>query len=300
MRETEIISAVTDMRGDIVVTTRTPLHARTPESVVREIATVYRSFSADRPIDAIGIGVGGAVTDRRVITSADHLGWADVPLAQLVENATHTATLVENDVVALCEYEDWFGFARHDARFAVVTLGIGTGFGLVVEGQPIVNDDYGKGLVEHWPMDATGPLCARGHRGCASALLASEAIARYATEAIGKETSFERVLELASSGQPAARRIVDDAARGLGVLLAAICNLALPDRIIVAGEGVGLAAVGSDPLRQTLLALRDPRTSTPPIDLASGDNTEWARGAAVLAIQAFALGRAAPISPRPA
>lgn len=35
---------------------------------------------------------------------------------------------------------------------------------------------------------------------------------------------------------------------------------------------------------------RDPEVTTPPLVLASGDNIEWCRGAAVLAIQAFVRG----------
>jgi predicted NBD/HSP70 family sugar kinase len=262
---------------------------------VEQIRDVHQRFAAHHTITGIGVGIGGAVHQRRVVTTAEFLKWNDVPLASLIESSTRTPTLVENDVVALCEYEDWFGFARHDERFAVVTLGIGTGFGLVVNGEPIVDDDYGIGLVGHWPMDPTGPLCHQGHRGCAAALLNSDAIARYATEALGTDTTFEETLQLAEGNHPAAQRIVHDAASGLGTLIAAICNLTLPQRIIIGGEGVQLAILAKDVMLNSMQARRDPRAHTPPIDFATGDNIEWARGAAVLAIQAFALGRLNPV-----
>lgn len=290
IRETEIVAAVTDLRGEVVESTTIPLSDRSPASVVQQVKDLYRAFEVSHTVTAIGIGIGGAVHDRRTVISAGFLGWEDVALADLMEQETRIPTLVENDVVALCEYEDWFGFASRDERFAVITLGIGTGFGLVINGQPIVGDDYGYGLVGHWPMDPTGPLCHQGHRGCAAALLNSDAIARYATEALGHDITFDEVVELAAEGHPAAWRIVHDAARGLGVLIAAVCNLTLPDRIIIAGEGVRLAVVGHDTLQGKARELRDPRAHTPPIDYSSGDNVEWARGAAVLAIQAFALG----------
>lgn len=158
-----------------------------------------------------------------------------------------------------------------------------------------MGDDYGFGLVGHWPMDPTGPLCQQGHRGCAAALLNSDAITRYATEALGRDVTFDETIELAADHHPAAERIVHDAARGLGVLVAAICNLTLPDRIIFAGEGVRLAVVGQETLLEKARDLRDRRAQTPPIDFSSGDNVEWARGAAVLAIQAFALGTLATV-----
>jgi predicted NBD/HSP70 family sugar kinase len=143
---------------------------------------------------------------------------------------------------------------------------------------PIVNDDYGIGLVWHGPMNPTGPLGEQGHRGCAAALLNSDAIARYATEALGRETSFDETLQLAAENHPAAQRIVHDAASGLGILIAAICNLTLPQRII-GGEGVQLPpwAGTSGSVQQTLLLRsmqrrRDPLAHTPPIDFATGDN----------------------------
>ncbi len=291
IRETEIIAAVTNMRGDIVAHSHTPMEERTPEAVVARVRAIHAAASGERAITGLGIGIGGAVHERRTVIRAGFLDWSDVPLADLVESATGSPTLVENDVVALCEYEDWFGAAAEDDRFAVITLGIGTGFGLVLNGQPIVNDDYGIGLVGHWPMDPTGPLCEQGHRGCAAALLNSDAIARYATEALGTPVSFDETVQRAADGQPGPVRIIEDAARGLGILVAAVCNLVLPQRVIIAGEGVRLAEVGWDTLVQSIRDHRAPQSHLPPIELSSGDNLEWARGAAVLAIQAFALGR---------
>jgi len=290
IREHEIVAAITDLRGQIIDSSTCEIQDRSPEALVLQVQELHRLASIKRTITGIGIGIGAAVHQRRAVISAGFLGWRDVPLADLIEEATGTPALVENDVVALCEYEDWFGSAKTDSRFAVITVGIGTGFGLVVDGKPIVNDDYGLGLVGHWPMDSTGPLCPQGHRGCAAALLNSDAIARYATEALGTDTTFDETVELALANNPAAKRIVDDATNGLGILVAAICNLTLPERIIIAGEGVQLAEAGHETMLQSVAAHRAPEAQTPPISYSSGDNVEWARGAAVLAIQSFALG----------
>lgn len=286
----EIVAAVTDLRGDVRDHVQLPIGDRSERAVVEQVRDLHASLSGSRPIAGIGIGIGGEVSSRRSVVHAEFLGWRGVPLAELVENATGAAVLVENDVVALCEYEGWFGSARHDERFAVITLGVGTGFGLVVNGRPVVGDGYGRGLVGHWPMDPFGPLCPQGHRGCAAALLNSDAIERHAGDALGRDVTFDEVVRLAEDGQPAAKRIISDAARGLGALVAAVCNLTLPQRIVIAGEAVHLAAVGEAVMREAAQRLRPDSTRLPPIDLASGDNVEWARGAAVLAIQAFALG----------
>ncbi|MGI6879754.1 ROK family transcriptional regulator [Microbacterium sp. gxy059] len=290
LSESRLIAALTDLRGDVVDVRARALDSPSPDAVVRLIAMLTADLASDREITAIGVGLGGAVRERRLVSSASFLGWRDVPLARLVEHATQTATLVENDVIALCRYEDWFGSGRDDDRFAVVTLGVGTGFGLVVDGTPIVSEEHGIGLVGHWPMDPAGPLCDRGHRGCAAALLNAEAISRRLGDAAGSPVPFEEALDLAAAGDPPARAIIDEAARGLGVLLAAICNLTLPRRIVIAGEGARIAEIGEETMRRSLASLRAAEATTPPIVLAEEGGVEWARGAAALAIQAFVLG----------
>jgi predicted NBD/HSP70 family sugar kinase len=221
---------------------------------------------------------------------APFLGWKDVPLADLVERAIDVPTLIDNDVAAFTEYEHWFGAGADDDRFAVVTLGVGTGFGLVANGSRIDGDDYGVGLVGHWPVVPFGPMCPAGHRGCAMTILGSDAMEKRASEAIGRPVTYEEMLDLAEMGQPAARAIVRESGQGLGRLLAAVANLTMPQRIIIGGEGVRLAQLAHDEMLEAMRGDRDPRAHTPPIVLTTGDNTEWCRGAAVLAIQAFVLG----------
>jgi predicted NBD/HSP70 family sugar kinase len=287
LRESEVIAALTNLRGGIIRHAAAPLEGMAPAAVVDVIGELVTQLADGAPISGIGIGIGGVVSDRSLVVRSPYLGWHDVELADLVAERTGIATLVDNDVVAFTEYEHWFGEGRDADRFAVVTLGVGTGFGLVVNGAQIVNQDYGLGLVNHWPLDPAGPMCPRGHRGCADSMLNSDALMRRASDALRRPVDFDEMLRLAEEGQPAARAILDEAGRGLGRLLAAICNLTLPERLIIGGEGVGLARVARGALDVGFVADRDPEATTPEIILATGSNAEWCRGAAVLAIQAF-------------
>ena len=62
------------------------------------------------------------------------LGWRDVPLAGLLEDATGLTTTLENDVKALTVAEQWFGDGVGASSFAMVTVGAGIGSALVVGG----------------------------------------------------------------------------------------------------------------------------------------------------------------------
>ena len=287
----EVQGATTDLRANVTATESRPLTATDPQSVVATIAELAKSLARGTPdITAIGIGAGALVAAHGVVRSAPFLKWSDVSLGQMVEAATGIPTIIENDLIAFTEYEHWFGAGRGLDRFAVVTLGAGIGYGLVIHDEIVRNDDYGIGLIGHWPLDPFGPVCSEGHRGCAKAILTDAAISQSVSQALGRPLGYKAALNLAASGEPAARRIVDDAGRGLGRLLAAIANLTMPETVVIGGEGVRLASVASEAVEAGLRADRDPRTAPLPLTIRSGDNIEWCRGAAVVAIQTFVLG----------
>lgn len=288
----EVLGVTTDLRANVLATASQKLPARAPEAVADAIATLARTLAAGKPeVTALGIGVGGLVEHHGFVRSAPFLDWKDVPLAALVEARTNIPTMLENDLIAFTEYEHWFGAGRGLDRFAVVTLGAGIGYGLVIHDEIVSNDEFGIGLVGHWPLDPFGPVCSEGHRGCAKAVLTDSAIMQAVSQALGRQVSYQEALDLASAGELAARRVVDDAGRGLGRLLAAVANLTMPETVVLGGEGVRLAEVASEAVAEGMRADRDPRTRPVPLIIRSGDNTEWCRGAAVVAIQTFVLGR---------
>jgi hypothetical protein len=61
--------------------------------------------------------------------------------------------------------------------------------------------------------------------------------------------------------------------------------------VVIGGEGVELADVSSDALEEGVLEHRDPRASPVSVQLTSGSNESWCRGAAVIALQGYVLDR---------
>lgn len=288
----EVLGVVTDLRATVLDAVSVRLDSRDPDAVAGTIAAVARTLSAGvDSVTALGVGIGGLVGANGLVRSAPFLEWTDVPLGAMLEELTGLPTVVDNDLVAFTEYEHWFGAGRGVDDFAVLTLGAGVGFGLVMHDEIVVSDDSGIGLVGHWPLDPFGPMCPSGHRGCAKSVLEQGAIVANVSSALGRPVDYEEALRLASDGEPAARRLIDDAGRGLGALLAAIANLTTPRLIVLGGEGVGLVEVARPAIDSGIASHRDPRAT--PLNLVStpGDNTEWCRGAAVLAIQRYVLDR---------
>ncbi|MEN2739916.1 ROK family transcriptional regulator [Microbacterium sp. X-17] len=281
----------TDLRANVIATDMVEFGSRDPRTVADAIGVLAERLSRDvPPVTALGVGLGGRIADNSRVASAAFLEWEDVPLVEMIEQRTGISTVIENDVVAFTEAEHWFGYGRGLDRFAVITLGAGVGYGLVIHDGIVADDDAGIGLIGHWPLDPYGPLCPAGHRGCARSVLTQEAIVHEVGTALGHDVSYDEALTLAAAGEPAARRVVDDAGRGLGRLLAAVANLTMPERIVLGGEGVRLVEVAREAIDQGVAADRDPRAKTLDLITTPGDNLEWCRGAAVIAIQTYVLG----------
>ena len=288
----EVLGVTTDLRANVLASASATLSTRDPESVTAVIAALATKLGESAPaITAMGVGIGALVSSHSIVRTAPFLGWSEVPLGAMLEAATGIPTVLENDVVAFTESEHWFGAGRGLDRFAVLTLGAGVGYGLVIHDDIVVDDDSGIGLVGHWPLDPYGPLCPAGHRGCARSVLTLSAISSAVSLALDRSVTYDEALDLAAAGEPAARRVVDDAGRGLGRLLAAVANLTAPERIILGGEGVRLVEIAADSIQEGIRNDRDPRAHALDLVTTPGDNTEWCRGAAVIAIQRYVLGK---------
>jgi predicted NBD/HSP70 family sugar kinase len=287
-----VVGVSTDLRANVLASATAPLFSREPEAVARVISNLAKELAEHVPsVTALGVGIGGLVDDQSIVTSAPFLGWSDTPLGSMLENLTGIPTVIENDVIAFTELEHWFGAGRGLDRFAVLTLGVGVGYGLVIHDEIVTDSDSGIGLVGHWPLDPFGPLCPSGHRGCARSVLTQEAISVAVSTVLNRQVTYEEALDLAEEGEPAALRVVNDAGKGLGRLLAAIANLTAPERIILGGEGVHLVDVAAEAIQEGIREERDPRARKIDLVTTPGDNTEWCRGAAVIAIQRYVLGR---------
>ncbi|GAB2450554.1 putative NBD/HSP70 family sugar kinase [Conyzicola lurida] len=277
LRATPLASAVVDLDGE---------DRHTPERVIAAIADLVADLGGVDGITSVGVTLGGKVVRSSVADRAPFLGWRGVDLGTLVGDALGVPVIVENDVTALTAAEQWFGEAKGIDNFAVVTIGAGVGYGLVIHGHPVVTSDTGLGLGGHFPLDPTGPLCFEGHRGCSTAMLSIPSMCASARGGLGRDVGYDELLDLAIAGDPVATAVVDAAARALGRLIAASANLAMVETVVLSGEGIALADAKLDLVVATLRADRDPEATPVRIIVDRAGFSAWARGAAAVAIQA--------------
>jgi predicted NBD/HSP70 family sugar kinase len=279
------LAITTDLRATEGRRAERPLPDHDLDAVAEVIAELARELANDQEFTAIGISIGGSVSDHRVVDRAPFLGWRSAHLADAVEAKLGVHVTVENDVVSLTAAEHWFGLGRGLSNFAVITIGAGVGYGLVMHDQVVNTADTGLGLAGHFPLDPSGPLCFLGHRGCSTAMLTIPSIRAQVEVAIGSPVSYAEILQMARDGHPVAHQVVESAARALGHLIAAVANLAMVEHVVLAGEGLGILSVAEDAMRESIRTDREPEAAAIDLRIDEGGFMSWARGAAAIAIQ---------------
>lgn len=281
---TESIYAVTtDLRARVLdhdTIAEPSLEVPDVVAAVVELVTRLQERSG-RVADAIGVTVGGVVADGETVVDSPFLHWHEVPFRSLLAEKLDSPVFLANDVVGLTMAQQWFGHGRELSDFALLTVGAGVGYGLVINDQLVPTT---VSPVSHLPVDPHGPLCPAGHRGCMTAYVTSDAMTAAAGLAYRGPVTYAQLLERAETGDPVAVRVVDDAARALGRAAAAITALTGVDRIILSGEGIRLAELGHEALHTGRLEYGRARHDQQPV-IRPMDFLEWARGAAVVALR---------------
>ena len=230
----------------------------TPKAgVERIVALVNEAFEAarqqypDAQLAGLGLAVPGPVNpEKGVIHELPNIGWKNVPIAKFMEKAIGAPVAVINDVDAGIFGEYHFGAAR-GARTAVgVFPGTGIGGGAVINGALLLGPGISCMEIGHFPVMRDGPLCGCGQRGCLEAVAGRFAIAQEAAvaacrglapnlfELVGTDIAQIRSRTLAkaiAAGDEVVGQIVRQAARHIGLAVAAVVNLLAADCVVLGG-----------------------------------------------------------------
>ncbi|MFB6715202.1 ROK family protein [Streptomyces sp. NPDC056237] len=289
-----LFGAVCDLRARMRTTASRPLGDRDPAAVCGLLADlVAELLDADPKYRTrtrhLGIAVSGDVDRPRGRVRYSVLpSWRDVPLADTVAAATGLIVTVENDVKAITAAEHWFGEGIGTEYFALVTIGAGIGSGIVINGE-LVAGAYGvAGEMGHISIDPAGPRCHCGQVGCVEAIASSDAVLaaiRSATD--DPDLDFDGAVQLARGGDPAAQGAFARAGHAIGVGIATLVNLVGPERVVVTGEGLDTYDLFGMHIKDAYAAHCFKAAAKCPLTLRPLPWEEWARGAAVVGIQAL-------------
>jgi glucokinase len=252
---TTIKAALLDSEGLVYRRSRqsTPRH-RGPDAVIATTIDTVLELQAQLPEDArlraVGVVVPGVVEARQgIAVYATNLGWKQVPLRQILADATGLPVVLDHDVRAAGLAELELGAGRGLSEVLFVALGTGVAAAVITRGQVVAGATGRAGEIGHVPVFPDGDWCACGQRGCTETYASAAALSRRYSAATGySEVSAEDVIRRAETGDALASRILTDAVTALGRALVHYVLLMDPELILIGG---GMAASGAaliDPL----------------------------------------------------
>jgi predicted NBD/HSP70 family sugar kinase len=244
-----------------------------PEAVLTHVDRRLHDLldEANKPLEAlraIGMGVPGPVEFASGQPNNPPImpGWNEYPIPEFFTERYGISVLVDNDVNVMALGEQRRAFP--DTRYLMfVKIGTGIGCGIVVDRALYRGADGCAGDIGHIRLDPTGPVCGiiadgdlhRGAQGCAGdighirvsghedagcrcgnsacleAVAGGAALARRLTDFGFEVATGSEVVELVMSGNIQALRLVREAGRVVGEVLAGLVNFFNPEVIVIGG-----------------------------------------------------------------
>jgi predicted NBD/HSP70 family sugar kinase len=241
--------AVADLAGRVLGRRNGVNRARTGPALVAEVRRLAHEAASDAGLQWTDIVhtvlASPGVLDARAgrLDLASNLpGWGRAGLLSELHEALGDDLVVENDINLAAIGERTFGKGQDIASFVLLSVGTGTGLGIVIDGE-LYRGAHGRaGEVAFLPIpdESTGGAELRVRtRGMFEELAAAEGVVRSA-QRLGMTgvTTARQVFEAAETGDALALAAVDLEGSRIGIAITAITAIADPEVVVLAG-GVG-------------------------------------------------------------
>lgn len=243
-------TAVVNLGGEILAENSDDIAIREGPDVV--LAWVAKRFEellegAGRTRDdvrCVGIGLPGPVefATGTPVNPPIMPGWDRFPVAAELAERFATPVLVDNDVNLMALGEHSLAW-KNVPDLVMVKVGTGIGMGIIADGKVFRGAQGSAGDIGHTILPSYGDVqCACGNHGCLEAVAGGGAIARRLTAAGIPAANAREVVERVREGNAEAVRLVRQAGRELGGVLATVVNLINPSVVVMGGA---LAAADS-------------------------------------------------------
>lgn len=247
-----VVVIATDARMGIRAASTAPTSDTQPKPLLSQIAaqiqTVRAELAQQNLPDPLAVALClGAHIEGEIVRYAPFLQWENVAAAKILRRELQLPVLLTHDLTSLAEAENWYGIGKEVSRFIVVTVGVGTGFALVVDGKVITDENTDFGTITKALLGPQWP-------------------------------DFNR-LENASSKQ------LGEAAYEVGRLVGTAAAFTMPEAVVITGEGAKYIQTFKQELTAGVKAVRHHQASDLNLHLPLHDPAQWARGAATSAIQ---------------
>jgi predicted NBD/HSP70 family sugar kinase len=236
--------AVTDLAGQVLAQARRDIAiAEGPETVLDWLESAFDGLLTEVGRDAggvrgVGVGLPGPVefATGMAVNPPIMPGWDRYPVGERLSTRYGVPALVDNDVNIMAVGEHWSTW-RDESFLMFVKIGTGIGAGIVAGGHVHRGANGAAGDIGHIHVpDHDDIVCRCGNRGCLEAFAGGGAMAsRLRSHGLDTHTSRD-VVDQVRAGNPEATRLIREAGRTVGGVLATCVNMLNPAVIVIGGD----------------------------------------------------------------
>lgn len=274
------VIVVVDLAGEVIGGRRLRLaDPGDPADVVDRVAR-----AAGRLVDRTGVdrarllGLGIAApgpldgTTGAVVSPPNFPGWGRVPLVDMFGEATGLPVALDNDATAAAIGERWIGGADRAGSFLFLYFGTGIGAGIVLNGTVLHGDSGNAGEFGHMAVEPGDRVCQCGALDCLGPYVTPPAIIDDLLRLHGPDAGarigltgapdsvhddWKALRRAVREGDPAARDVLQRAARRIGEAARGAASLLDVSRVVLGGE----ALRGIEPMMREEIETAVNRTS---------------------------------------
>ncbi len=262
---TKIAVGVLDSEGRVLSRRESPTDAAGGyEKAFDRTVKMLREVSAEARAEITGIGIGstgpinpftGEIGD---VNFFPH--WRGKNPVRDLERIFRVSVAMENDADAAALGEAGWGAGRGRKSLIYVTVGTGIGVGIILDGQVYRGVDRAHPEIGHHLVDPAGPVCDCGFHGCWESLAAGPAMVKWiesnAPPTYPHRTGLtaKKICELAQRGDACAMRAVEHESRYLGLGLANLVVMFVPEIIALGGSVMQSAPLFWDGIRRVIVS----------------------------------------------
>lgn len=220
-----------------------------PDEMITRIAEAVKQLAQENELSldtmkGIGVGAPGPLDTRngRLTCPPNLKSWWGFPVVEALQAQLPLPVKMENDATAATLAEKWLGAAKDSEHFIFITISTGIGAGIYMHGKLLTGSTGNAGDAGFMIVDPEGTpweLVASG-----------TAVARQATELLGREVTSKEAFDMAKAGDPQMSQLVNQVFNYIGMGCVSLINILDPNKIVIGG---GVSQVG-EPL---FTAVRD-------------------------------------------
>jgi glucokinase len=252
---TNLRVALADTQGNVLArASSTTTNVRDAYRVVEKIQQcadqlLQEAGLAREAVAAIGAGAPGVTNAETgvVIATSYLLGWRDIPLRTMLEEALGVPAAVDNDVNLAALGESFFGAAAGVPNFVFLAVGTGVGAGIVLKGELFHGFAWTAGEIGYMlvpgvpekPVDLGKPGALEGVVGGEGLRLQWLALWDPAQTKLPQQLTATQVFDGAIAGDALATSVLDRAAHTLACVVFNM-TLILNTPLFILGGSVGM------------------------------------------------------------